>query len=92
MARPETEIPFTVGDQERLKGIEGKINTLCGKMDSFLEKADTPFPRCAANMERIKSLESTRKKVQYVGGTFGIGFLLYWAKILFNHLVKWGSV
>ena len=85
MAEPNTPIPFTVGDQERLKGIEDKIVTLCKTMSE-------PFSRCATNMEKIDTLEKAREKASKrwtVGGiTIGGGLVLYAIKEFFSHILS----
>ena len=79
MAEPTHQVPFTVGDQERLKGIEDKLDKVCGLLSD-------PMPRCAANMERIRSLETSRKKWQYASGSIVIGLVLYTVKLIVSHL------
>lgn len=49
MADPNTPIPFTVGDQERLKSIEVKLGELFKCFDPALA-------------ERVASLEASRKR------------------------------
>jgi hypothetical protein len=61
MADSHTPIPFTVGDQERLKTIEVKLDKLSECLDPVL-------------VERVSSLEASRKRwtgflITLLGGT-----------------------
>jgi hypothetical protein len=49
MAEPNTPIPFTVGDQERLVSIESKLASFCAAFDPALA-------------ERVESLEGSRRR------------------------------
>jgi len=80
MADPSHEIPYTIGDQERQVRIEDGI-------DSLKELLENPLPRCAVNMEKITSLEKSRKRYQWVSGSVGIGLVLYTIKQFFNSMI-----
>ena len=80
MADPTHEIPYTIGDQERQVRIEDGITALTKMLED-------PLPRCAVNMEKITSLETSRKRFRYASGSIGIGFVLYTIKVFFNKLI-----
>jgi len=84
MADPTHEIPYTIGDQERQVRIEDGI-------DSLKELLENPLPRCAVNMEKIASLEKSRRRLQWSSGTIGIGLVLYTIKQFFNMAFKIGG-
>jgi hypothetical protein len=84
MANPEHKIPYTVGDQERQQRIEDKIDSMCILLEN-------PLPRCAVNIEKIASLEKTRKNTRWLSGSLGIGFALYALKQFFNHFIQHGG-
>jgi hypothetical protein len=68
-------INYTIKDREILIRLDQKF-------DDLLKALENPYPRCAANMERIKSLESSRKWTKGTSTIFGLGFLsliLKWA-------------
>jgi ArsR family metal-binding transcriptional regulator len=67
-------IQYTIGDREVLVRLDQK-------MDDLLKALEKPYPRCAANMERINSLESSRKWAKGTTTIFSLGFL--------TMLMKW---
>jgi hypothetical protein len=76
MADANTPIPFTVGDQERLKTIEVKLDELCKCFDPVLT-------------ERVTSLEASRKRwtgffVTLLGGTTLTAIACYIRRIVNN--------
>lgn len=58
MAAPDEPIPFTVGDQERLKRLEVKMDAVCHSVACVTNIEPTPEILDA----RLQSLEATRKK------------------------------
>lgn len=83
MADASHQVPFTVGDQERLKGIEDKTDILIGLLQE-------PFPRCTKNMEKIESLEGTRKNIRRASIGVSVALLVYTLKLIFNHVAVGG--
>ena len=83
MAKADHEIPYTIGDQERQVRIEDKLDTL-------IASGENPLPRCAVNMEKITSLEKSRKNMKWLSGSVGIGLVLYTLKQIFNFILVKG--
>lgn len=79
MADSSHKIPYTIGDQERQVRIEEGIADI-------KELLENPLPRCAVNMEKIASLEQSRKRGKYLSGSIIIGFALYTLKSIFNFM------
>ena len=91
MAKPEHEIPYTIGDQERQVRIEAHLTEQKTDLTEIKELLGNPQPRCAVNMEKITSLEKSRKRFQWASGSIGIGFVLYTMKQIFNSLMSTGG-
>jgi hypothetical protein len=61
-------INYTIRDREILIRLDQKF-------DDLLEALEKPYPRCAVNIERINSLESSRKWAIGTTTVFSLGFL-----------------
>jgi hypothetical protein len=77
MSNGNQVINYTTGDREVLTRLDQK-------MDDLIETLKQPYPRCAANIERIKSLEDSRSRWQKVSvgaflAVFGIALKTFWA-------------
>lgn len=72
MAKADTPIPFTIGDQERLVRIEEGLETL-QKLPCI---TDAPCPE----NDRIAALETSRTRGLYGMVTFVVGAALYGLK------------
>ena len=83
MAKADHEIPYTIGDQERQVRIEEGIADIKDLLGN-------PLPRCAVNMEKITSLEKSRKNMKWLSGSVGIGLVLYTLKQIFNFILVKG--
>ena len=91
MAKSDHEIPYTIGDQERQVRIEAHLTEQKTDLGEIKELLGNPQPRCAVNMEKIASLEKSRKRLQWSSGTVGIGLVLYTIKQFFNMAFKIGG-
>jgi hypothetical protein len=76
MSNGNQVINYTTGDREVLTRLDQK-------MDDLIEALKQPYPRCAANMERLKSLEDSRSRWQKVSiaaflAGFGVALKTFW--------------
>jgi hypothetical protein len=76
MSNGNQVINYTTGDREVLTRLDQK-------MDDLIESLQNPFPRCAANIERLKSLEDSRSRWQKVSigaflAMFGVALKTFW--------------
>ena len=92
MATPETEIAFTVGDQERLKEIEILQKKALEKLDHLpcMPGNDTPCPNEGWIRAVEKKVDGTRN---WVAGVIAVLFsagVIGLASAILTHLAKGG--